>query len=193
MARQDGPPQRWLSGFGTLDWRSDERAYASLLDALTRDLLEVEAVEREMQATAHRSLADVQQAQLKLDQLRDPGRAKAWLFSILRNAYLHRVRAEKHAPCVSLEDMGDVPEPLPEPLPPIEVYQVGGLHFVEPGGGKAHILEEFDEDAAKPEHHRRPHLRIAADAEYAFRPARDLLGDEHAIEQFALGEATPCA
>jgi hypothetical protein len=63
MARQDAPPQRWLSGFGALDWRTDERAYASLLDALTRDRLEVEAVEREMQATARRSLADVQEAQ----------------------------------------------------------------------------------------------------------------------------------
>ena len=35
------------------------------------------------------------QAQLKFAQLRDPARAKAWLFSILRNAYLHRVRASK--------------------------------------------------------------------------------------------------
>jgi hypothetical protein len=62
-SRQDGPPQRWLSGFGALDWRTDERAYASLLDALTRDRLGVQAVEREMQATARRSLADVQEAQ----------------------------------------------------------------------------------------------------------------------------------
>ena len=30
-------------------------------------------------------------AQRNLDQLRDAGRAKPWLFSILRNAYLHRV------------------------------------------------------------------------------------------------------
>ena len=28
-------------------------------------------------------------AQLQLHQLRDPARAKAWMFSILRNAYLH--------------------------------------------------------------------------------------------------------
>ncbi len=68
MARQDGPPQRWLSGFGALDWRSDERAYAALLDALTRDRLEVEAVEREMQATARRSLADVQQDQQRAER-----------------------------------------------------------------------------------------------------------------------------
>ena len=63
MARQDGPPQRWLSGFGALDWRTDERAYASLLDALTRDRLEVEALEREMGASARRSMAEVQESQ----------------------------------------------------------------------------------------------------------------------------------
>src|ERR1700738_4383635 len=68
MARQDGPPQRWLSGFGALDWRSDERAYASLLDALTRDRLEVEAVEREMQATARRSVAEVQHDQQRAER-----------------------------------------------------------------------------------------------------------------------------
>jgi hypothetical protein len=68
MARQDGPSQRWLSGFGALDWRSDERAYASLLDALTRDRLEVEAVEREMQATAYRSLADVHEDQQRAER-----------------------------------------------------------------------------------------------------------------------------
>lgn len=68
MARQDGPPQRWLSGFGALDWRTDERAYASLLDALTRDRLEVEAVEREMQAGARRSMADVQEDQQRAER-----------------------------------------------------------------------------------------------------------------------------
>jgi len=68
MARQTGTPQRWLSGFGALDWRTDERTYAALLDALTRDRLEVEAVEREMQATARRSLADVQADQQRAEQ-----------------------------------------------------------------------------------------------------------------------------
>jgi hypothetical protein len=68
MARQDGPPQRWLSGFGALDWRTDERAYASLLDALTRDRLEVEAVERERLATGRRSLAEVQAAQHRAER-----------------------------------------------------------------------------------------------------------------------------
>jgi hypothetical protein len=68
MARSEGPRRRWLSGFGAFDWRTDERAYASLLDALTRDRLEVEAVEREMQATARRSVAEVQHDQQRAER-----------------------------------------------------------------------------------------------------------------------------
>jgi hypothetical protein len=68
MARREGPGQRWLSGFGAFDWRTDERTYASLLDALTRDRLEVEAVEREMQTAARRSLAEVQQDQQRAER-----------------------------------------------------------------------------------------------------------------------------
>lgn len=59
-------------------------------------------------------------AQVKLRQLRDPARARQWLFSILRNAYLHRARARRQAPCVSLDGLAEVPEPLPDPLPPVE-------------------------------------------------------------------------
>jgi uncharacterized protein involved in exopolysaccharide biosynthesis len=68
MSREARPSQRWLSGFGALDWRTDERAYAALLDALTRDRLEVEGVEREMQATARQSLADVQDDQHRAER-----------------------------------------------------------------------------------------------------------------------------
>ena len=59
-------------------------------------------------------------AQSSLSQLRDPARAKPWLFRILRNAYLHRVRAQKHTSLVPLEEVGELAEPLPEPLPPID-------------------------------------------------------------------------
>ena len=48
-----GPPRRWLSGFGAQDWGGDDRGYASLLDALTRDRLETEVLEREISAPAH--------------------------------------------------------------------------------------------------------------------------------------------
>lgn len=59
-------------------------------------------------------------AQLHFGQLRDPSRAKPWLFSILRNAYLHRARAERQQPCVSLESIGDLAEPSPAPMPDID-------------------------------------------------------------------------
>ena len=69
MAGREVPTRRWLGRFGGLDWRTDaERAYAALLDALTRDRLEVEAVERELQTTARRSLADVQQDQERAER-----------------------------------------------------------------------------------------------------------------------------
>ena len=63
-------------------------------------------------------------AQLKLRQLRDPACAKPWLFRILRNAYLHKVRAENSRHCVSLEDMSAVPERSPEPLPVVDPVQL---------------------------------------------------------------------
>jgi RNA polymerase sigma-70 factor (ECF subfamily) len=53
-------------------------------------------------------------AMSRLDQLREPDRAKAWLFRILRNAYLHRVRNEKRHKTVSLDAVGDVPQGVPE-------------------------------------------------------------------------------
>jgi len=59
-------------------------------------------------------------AQSHFSQLRDACRAKAWLFSILRNLYLHRVRSEQQHRCIALRDIGDVAEPLPDPLPEID-------------------------------------------------------------------------
>jgi RNA polymerase sigma-70 factor (ECF subfamily) len=63
-------------------------------------------------------------AQLNYSQLRDAGRARPWLFSILRNAYLHRVRADKQENCVPLDGVGDLPEPLPDSLPEIDPEQL---------------------------------------------------------------------
>ena len=59
-------------------------------------------------------------AQLHFDQLRDVSRAKPWLFSILRNAYLHRARAERQERCVPLEGVGDLAEPMPPLLADID-------------------------------------------------------------------------
>jgi RNA polymerase sigma-70 factor (ECF subfamily) len=63
-------------------------------------------------------------AQSNLGQLRNPERVKPWLFSILRNAYLHRLRAERQEKCVSFDDLGDLPERSPELLPDIDPEQL---------------------------------------------------------------------
>lgn len=53
----------------------------------------------------------------RLPQLRDPERAKAWLFRILRNEYLHRVRDQKRHRAVPLDAVGDLPD-RPDAEPP---------------------------------------------------------------------------
>jgi hypothetical protein len=53
-----GPPRRWLSGSGAHDWGED-RAYASLLDALTRDRVETEVLERQISAPAQQPAPDI--------------------------------------------------------------------------------------------------------------------------------------
>src|SRR5262249_48585197 len=59
-------------------------------------------------------------AQMTLSQLRQTDRAKNWLFTILRNAYLHRVRTDRQPPAVPLDLAGDVPEALPDSLPDVD-------------------------------------------------------------------------
>jgi RNA polymerase sigma-70 factor (ECF subfamily) len=56
-------------------------------------------------------------AQQKLGQLRDPERVRPWLFSILRNAYLHRVRNQKQSRELPLECFQELAESPPDPLP----------------------------------------------------------------------------
>ena len=69
MATQDGGrTRRWLGGVGRFEWGADERAYVALLDALTRDRLEADAVERERLATSRRSLAEVQEDQHRAER-----------------------------------------------------------------------------------------------------------------------------
>jgi RNA polymerase sigma-70 factor (ECF subfamily) len=63
-------------------------------------------------------------AQKSLGQLRDGASARPWLFSILRNAYLHRIRADRLQICVPLDAAGEIAGPPPEPQPHIEPEQL---------------------------------------------------------------------
>ncbi len=49
-------------------------------------------------------------AQEQWGQLRDPSRARNWLFAILRNAYLHRLRSERTQRAIPLDHVGELPE-----------------------------------------------------------------------------------
>ena len=59
-------------------------------------------------------------AHAQLSQLRDPQRAKPWLYSILRNAYLHRARSERQHRVLPLESVAELNELPPDPFPEIE-------------------------------------------------------------------------
>jgi len=85
-------------------------------------------------------------AQAQLSQLRDPERAKAWLFSILRNAYLHQVRADRAHRLVSLEHAGEVPQALPDPFPEVEPEKLqAALNAIPEGFRTPLILFYFEE------------------------------------------------
>jgi hypothetical protein len=73
------PGRRWLSAFGRHDWASDDRAYAGLMGALTRDRVESEALDREMSAPAHPGVTDVKQLeQNELEEARRELAAFRW-------------------------------------------------------------------------------------------------------------------
>src|SRR5580693_8764967 len=59
-------------------------------------------------------------AQAQFKQLRDPNRAKPWLFRILRNVYLLRMRSTQQHPTISLDAVGELPESVPDALPEID-------------------------------------------------------------------------
>lgn len=48
-------------------------------------------------------------AQTNLRQLREPAKARSWLFTILRRAYLHRQR-QKKVNSLEMDELGEVPD-----------------------------------------------------------------------------------
>ena len=85
-------------------------------------------------------------AQANIRQLREPGKAKAWLFRILRNAYLYRARLERRRRYVSLENLDSLPELHPDELPAIDAQQLQeALNEIPEAFRTPVILYYFDE------------------------------------------------
>jgi RNA polymerase sigma-70 factor (ECF subfamily) len=59
-------------------------------------------------------------AMLRMDQLRNPERVKPWLYRILRNLYLRRVRDEKRSRVVPLESTGELAARDSDEVPQID-------------------------------------------------------------------------
>src|SRR5262249_26133374 len=89
-------------------------------------------------------------AQAQLSQLRDPERAKPWLFAILRNAYLHRARSDRAHRQVSLDAVGDLPDDLPPEVPEIGSEQLQGALNELPEGFRTPVILFYFEDMSYP-------------------------------------------
>ena len=87
----------------------------------------------------------VRQALARL-ALREPDRAKAWLFRILRNLYLHKVRDEKRHRVVPLDAVGDLPGRETEEPPEINAAKLQqALDELDEGFRTPLILFYFEE------------------------------------------------
>ncbi|HWY85641.1 MAG TPA: sigma-70 family RNA polymerase sigma factor [Gemmataceae bacterium] len=86
------------------------------------------------------------QAQTKWSQLRDVERARSWLFTILRNAYLHKLRDRKMENALSLEDVGDLAERAADPLPAIDPRRLQEALDELPEGFRSPIILFYFED-----------------------------------------------
>ncbi|MBA4187063.1 MAG: RNA polymerase subunit sigma [Planctomycetaceae bacterium] len=61
---------------------------------------------------------------VRMDQLREADRVRAWLFRILRNLYLHKVRDDKRHRIVPLDAVGDLPDRASDETPDIDPAQL---------------------------------------------------------------------
>jgi RNA polymerase sigma-70 factor (ECF subfamily) len=85
-------------------------------------------------------------AQAQLSTLRDPERAKPWLFSILRNAYLHRARSDRAHRQVPLDAVGDLPDDPPPDVPDIGPEELQRALNDLPEGFRTPVILFYFED-----------------------------------------------
>jgi hypothetical protein len=84
-----------LSGFGRTDWGTEDRAYATLMDGLTRDRVETEALDREMSAPASQTATDFKQLERnELDEARRELAAFRWALENMHERTAGSERAE---------------------------------------------------------------------------------------------------
>ena len=130
----DVAPIRWLRGLGLIEWGVDERPYATLLEALSRDLAEQQATVVEMEATSRRDPADLaeEHEELAEDELAQ-ARGELGTFRVALEDLAARGGAEGRAPVEVPYDSAD----------PVQNAQADTLiHFVvRPGYGEVRTEE----------------------------------------------------
>jgi RNA polymerase sigma-70 factor (ECF subfamily) len=85
-------------------------------------------------------------AQAQLGTLRDPDRAKPWLFSILRNAYLHRARSDRAHKQVPLDAVGELPGDPPPDVPEVGPEELQRALNDLPEGFRTPVILFYFED-----------------------------------------------
>ena len=83
---------------------------------------------------------------MSLSQLRDPARAKSWLFSILRNAYLHRARSDRAHRQVPLDAVGELPGDPPPDVPEVGPEELQRALNDLPEGFRTPVILFYFED-----------------------------------------------
>jgi RNA polymerase sigma-70 factor (ECF subfamily) len=85
-------------------------------------------------------------AQAQLGQLRDPDRARPWLFSILRNAYLQRARTDRAHRQVPFESVGELAAEPPAEVPEIGTEQLQRVLNELPEGFRTPVILFYFEE-----------------------------------------------
>jgi len=85
-------------------------------------------------------------AQENFGQLRDPGKTRAWLFRILRNTYLQKLRDDAKRRLVNMEDLKNLPDQAPQDSLSIDPEQLQEALAQLPEGFRTPVILYYQED-----------------------------------------------